>query len=1490
MITVAFLLLATVALAASSSPAYYVTLSEELPNPAPSGSQHDPFHGLNSALQATQKQPAVLLTLIPSPFEFSLIQSFPVENALSILGNAQTLKLSTEFFILPEGSLFLSNVTIKAENITEVLGGFTVQGVLELRDCKVVTSVFVPLVIVLRGEVLVSHCEFVANDAVGVYIKGWDSGVIMEGVHVTNHTHTFVHINPSVGSGTLSFLMLGSFVANCRAQLPLFVVTLAGDDSHTGNVTLVATEFRDNAVPLFSLQLRYSSIHLFQLHFSNNSLSAFAASLHFSTFQLLHSTWENNSAAFLTVTTLTGSLTLENLTLSTQTGNGLLSVTHPGDPSSCMFLLINSTVRDIHYNSPGTTSGLLRISSCTTVLSRLVVSDVQISAKSSFQLIGLIAIQSGLLLAEHFWANNSGTSAYFLSSISSTVILTNFTLLNGYFGGNLAVVTPFSSLHIKNATFQDCLMGLPSATDTQFSATVLLGWTGASVLIEQLTIGNRSMDRYGACFVSSTSTFQFIDLRLDNVVTDTLVVMTSSRGSITNLFYRQGRIRQYMVQLFGVSRLQLDTMIVSVQPFPWIQITRGLFCIASNSWVNVTNSIIGNTALDWVVLAKHGQFIARNMTIENSRFEGIVGNAIRSDLRLHTLLVLNCELSLGQSFQTHLSINASEFRAVTSRHSFLTAHSSWISLHHVVFTNCTSVNAYARLLEKSCLILEYCTLKQVSSAQGTIWQIRDGKITVENSNFAFIEGSVFQAAQSSLLLSRCNFKHIHNHFTPATSPLAFGGVLGCVDCPAVKVLHTVVLNASAVVGGALSFTGGKVYVENCTFRLCSASSQGGVLFLESGSFEIYSSVFRYNKAGKSGGVLDLKMRDSDQKQINNSVFEENSALEGGAARWRSAEPNLSNVSFLGNLAAYGPDVASYAHTLTPTSLCSEAVSGRKLPLTFELRDHYGARVSTESNLVLRTETSEGITYGGNQVAIARNGLFHFKDLALFATPNTTKILKVSLLGQAIAGNVTVHFRPCVSGEIARANLCEYCNRGNVSYFPADSECTLCPAGATCYGGANMSLASGFWRSASNSTRVLSCPLKSKCLGGPDHACVQGFCGKFCIECAADYYRFRVMECEKCGSTALIWLQLAVILICLLGFMWAVLRWSLFRPDSYRLFVLKSLLHHAQLLSTLAFFKVTFSSSVQYLFKAQAYLSSFMITNLPIACFGYHRVEFFKAVIGSLLLPMFCLCSLLFAVLYRSRYTQAVAVLLSSFLLFAPAAVLQTLVPLLACEEVDSGEVWQFTDMREQCWRGSHLSAVYCVVLPSALVNLIIPLLAGASGYSHSKRFGKYFPMWRAGQRMLLWDLFYSLEKCVCLGIMLYSISYSQFDQACNGLLGLGSLAFLNVVLQRFAYQPGPYFTLAELSALIAVTSLAVSCFYLYNSPENSLSDGLVVGMIYGLNSGFVLYCLVQLVKGSAKTQSLRVLPGSGNEELSPGLRVPNNSISDQSTEERRRSS
>ena len=662
------------------------------------------------------------------------------------------------------------------------------------------------------------------------------------------------------------------------------------------------------------------------------------------------------------------------------------------------------------------------------------------------------------------------------------------------------------------------------------------------------------------------------------------------------------------------------------------------------------------------------------------------------------------------------------------------------------------------MTQRSTLLLKNCAWARVQARTGSGWQVSDATVLITDSHFAAIYSTFIYAKLAQISLKRCTFRDIRNIVTSMKSLNAYGGVLGCVDCRSVLLEEVFVQNASAMVGGALSVisqsVAGQLHISNSTFELCASSTSGGVLFLQSVSFQIDSCRFLYNKAESAGGALDLSVDQLEEKLIRNSVFRENTALEGGAIKWRNAPLVLVNVQFHYNKADYGADLASYPASLF--SVAQLAVGGEvssqssKVPLAFEILDHYGKRVTTATNYVLTLPVPPSqVTFRGNKVSLSNKGLFQFASLMVLAPPASRQVLSVEMMWNTvnITGEVTISFRNCTSGEIYHPQWCEYCNPGNVSFFTDDQFCTRCPANAICEGGNNMTVLADHWRTSLNSSAVLVCPLKGKCLEGPTGVCAEGFAGKLCTECAQGYYRVSFVECEKCGDKVETGLLIAAIPMCILVFMGVVVCLAQKSNDVFRLYVLKAMINHAQLLSAVIPFKASYPSPIKYTLEALAFFSSFRMHDLQLACFDYSAVENIKAVLGSLTLPLLLPFTLLIASLHRAKYWQTVCILLSSCLLFTPAIATQALAFLLACEEVDS-EQWLFTDMSEKCWVGTHMTLVYYLPVLSVFLNLILPLLlVTITRLLRPHTFTEYFPMWCAGQRLVLWDLLLCACKC-----------------------------------------------------------------------------------------------------------------------------------------------
>ena len=195
--------------------------------------------------------------------------------------------------------------------------------------------------------------------------------------------------------------------------------------------------------------------------------------------------------------------------------------------------------------------------------------------------------------------------------------------------------------------------------------------------------------------------------------------------------------------------------------------------------------------------------------------------------------------------------------------------------------------------------------------------------------------------------------------------------------------------------------------------------------------------------------------------ILNSVFTGNTAVQkGGAIYYNRERPILSQNIFAGNVAAYGPDIASYPVKIVLKGTGNNqiyiynAVSGQKHSDIIELE------LIDFDNQILVLENSETVkiqsflsnsSISGNDYAKFTNGLAVLDDIEFIAKPGSESVI-YNLTSNALdfdtisAGimnfedsasdyinNILATFRYCEPGEIEVDQIeCRVCDYGSYS--------------------------------------------------------------------------------------------------------------------------------------------------------------------------------------------------------------------------------------------------------------------------------------------------------------------------------------------------------------------------------------------------------------------------------------------------------------------------
>eukprot|EP00825_Cyclidium_porcatum_P026846 TRINITY_DN2884_c0_g1_i1.p1 TRINITY_DN2884_c0_g1~~TRINITY_DN2884_c0_g1_i1.p1 ORF type:complete len:371 (+),score=42.15 TRINITY_DN2884_c0_g1_i1:95-1207(+) len=127
---------------------------------------------------------------------------------------------------------------------------------------------------------------------------------------------------------------------------------------------------------------------------------------------------------------------------------------------------------------------------------------------------------------------------------------------------------------------------------------------------------------------------------------------------------------------------------------------------------------------------------------------------------------------------------------------------------------------------------------------------------------------------------------------------------------------------------------------------------------------------------------------------------------------------------------------------------------------------------------------------------------------------------------------SVSFRDCVLGEIyQKYSTYTECYECPYNKYTFDfTSCYDCPEGAICYGGTNLEVRDGYWRSSNMTANIISCKnKKSNCLqstGIKNEICKEGHIGPLCEECDINgeywgekYNKSGTLNCLKCSKKA-----------------------------------------------------------------------------------------------------------------------------------------------------------------------------------------------------------------------------------------------------------------------------------------------------------------------------------------------------------------------------------
>jgi hypothetical protein len=234
-------------------------------------------------------------------------------------------------------------------------------------------------------------------------------------------------------------------------------------------------------------------------------------------------------------------------------------------------------------------------------------------------------------------------------------------------------------------------------------------------------------------------------------------------------------------------------------------------------------------------------------------------------------------------------------------------------------------------------------------------------------------------------------------------------------------------------GSAIEIIDSNVTISNCTFS---------------------------NNIAKNGGAVKISCdyRTPCSNSIENSSFRNNSATgDGGAIKYDSYAPTLTNNTYENNTGDYGPNIASYpvkimglrGSTLYNLTELKDIPSGEYIDYDIDMAivdDSLNTVIkSIHSGSIMISAVSPSAHVKGSNTAALVNGTGTLKSVILESSPGDEMIkfkLKSSVIDSTLVKKINpvlygdqfldVDFRWCKPGEIQIDTICSYCTSGTYS--------------------------------------------------------------------------------------------------------------------------------------------------------------------------------------------------------------------------------------------------------------------------------------------------------------------------------------------------------------------------------------------------------------------------------------------------------------------------
>jgi len=879
-----------------------------------------------------------------------------------------------------------------------------------------------------------------------------------------------------------------------------------------------------------------------------------------------------------------------------------------------------------------------------------------------------------------------------------------------------------------------------------------------------------------------------------------------------------------------------------------------------------------------------GTVTAKDITITNSTggFFFLQNSPMSlTNLRIDNFGVIDTSKFLkGAGSKVSLSnVRVSNFRGTREGSLFMLTDQSELTVSNMTATNMSmSIDPGLVLLQDSNMTVSKMRAHEFDN---TLFSITGGFITVSDS--VFTNGGLRVAGKSAvqggfMYAKQCNSVWLtNNFFSNLTSDE--GAVLYMV--------YTNPLKPSLASKNSFN----RFFVsQNSEYKNSVSRGNGGAISLNEASSMIMNSTFLNNTAtGKGGGLYfgcSVTQNYMCYYNLANSSFLNNSAEQGGGLSFYRIKPTFENITYTDNKATYGVNIASYPIRMgivdsqykEISELPYFTVSGSSIPqpLTLGLFDDISQVVSTESrySATLKAQDEDKTYLIGQASALASKGIYKYSELTIVTSPGTAASLQVTSLAidysQPDPNNNKIPeafkfdfpVRDCILGEILSENTCKLCEPGTYSLEYNSTFCNDCKTGMNCFGGSNITLDKNYWRPSNMSDELFDCPIDDICLA--EEECEEGYKGRLCAECDADYFRLGRFYCMPCGDTGVgvvkgVFTMLG--LFAVMAFMiWSSLRGAT-KGKSISSVLIRIMINFSQVMMLLNNFDLSWPLELTNYFDGMEFLGNTSQVAFSTECVNSSSIKhiFVKEMFMAFLPIGIILISLSFWGIvalvkkntdYLKQHFVCTLILL---LLTLHPNILNTSFNIMSCKLMENDTWWLIADFSVECWKGDHLKYTLSFAVPSLIVwgvvtpiSFLVALLrshATVNELPTRMRFSYLFNGYSA--QRYYWEFIITIRKSVIVALSMFLSAINSNVQSFTAIL------FIWVMLSiQYYFKPYSNKDLNNIEELSLATNIVTLYCGMYFDTDVGRDVSFYVILIlitFVINAIYFLYWIAFLV-------------------------------------------